>query len=400
MRTTKKWSKMLLAGMFNVVLAFSFTGCAHIPYTGQISFSDAEEKKAASTYYTQFIRYSETVKNTADAQMVQDVSNRIIEAAKKWAKVNNASWYLKNYNWDVTLIRSNEANAWCMPGGKIVVFTGLLPVTRSADGLAAVLGHEVAHALLIHGYRGQHAADVAVTWVSRKTRSTLPYGRGMETEADKVGLTLMVLAGYDGNEAAAVWQRMTQLYGDNSSTEFLSTHPSHSRRIKNLQNELRVSQRIAKKINSGKKAQQFVEKTLSFGAAATSGIVGSSNQRSDFKSAMGAFFFLDATYLELKLTVPVSDSSNLLGSAYFKWPFPLGTSGTFVWFPLYGIDFGNHYVTQNLGLGADLNITDRLFLRGAIGLRMNHDSDFSKKSSLHNRLAIIPVSIGVGYAVK
>jgi predicted Zn-dependent protease len=165
---------------------------------------------------------------------------------------------LKDYQWEYHLVQSDEVNAWCMPGGKIVVYTGILPLTENADALAVVLGHEVSHALLNHGQQQSSASLIqqagllglqAVTSNSANAdlyaqayvlattvAGTLPFSRGQESQADQYGLTLMAIAGYDPNEAVPFWQRMAALTADSSAStpEFLSTHPSDENRIADI----------------------------------------------------------------------------------------------------------------------------------------------------------------------
>jgi hypothetical protein len=220
----------------------------------------------------------------------------------------------------------------------------------------------------------------------------LPYSRAMEAEADKVGLTLMVLAGYDGNEAPAVWERM----GADAVSEFESTHPSHSRRISILSRELPVAERIVAKVSNGRPARQFLEKTLSIGG----GIAGNmtlgrfdSDFTFDWSLDGSANVFLDSKLVELNLSIPFGDSANLLFGFVYKYPFPL--TDNFMWFPAVGIDYRNSLLGASIGTGADFNITRRLFLRGIASVRIQIPlSDGEGFMPLS-----IPVRLGVGYAL-
>jgi hypothetical protein len=286
-----------------------------------------------------------------------------------------------------------------MAGGKIAVFTGILPFAQNADGLAVILGHEVAHALLLHTARKKEAEEWTNISGASRYRSTLPYSRAMEVEADKVGLTLAVIAGYNGEEAPAVWRRMSA--GGGEPPEFLSTHPSSSRRIRILQNELRTSQRIAAKVNNRQKATQFVEKTLSAGGGGgIDGLGLATLAISDEHRLVGAgeaCFFLDATYFELKVSAHFDDAARLLYGGFMKWPFHL--DDRFTWYPIvYGIEGGDNngfFLCQYLGAGLDYTIVDRLFIRGTVGWRFS-----SAKNLNWEGIPMIPISLGVGYAFK
>jgi predicted Zn-dependent protease len=165
---------------------------------------------------------------------------------------------IQNYSWEFNLVESDEINAWCMPGGKVVVYTGILPLTRDETGLAVVMGHEIAHAVAKHGAErvshgllvefGGTALSAALSQKPQKTREIwmtafgvgaqvgvmLPYSRTHETEADRLGLIFMAMAGYDPRTAVDFWTRMSQS-GGGAPPEFLSTHPSDTTRIRNIE---------------------------------------------------------------------------------------------------------------------------------------------------------------------
>jgi len=215
--------------------------------------SDDQILAMSFAQYSEFLQENPPVTGTPEAEMVSRVGNNIRGAAEKWYESLGESDYLRHYRWEYQLVNSDEVNAWCMPGGKIVVFTGILPVTETEDGLAAVMGHEVAHALLNHGKQRISASllrelgEVGVSLftdnqlvmaaynVGSTLGATLPFSRSHESESDKYGLTLMTIAGYDPNEAVSFWQRMDALSSDSLDLSFLSTHPSHSARINDLQ---------------------------------------------------------------------------------------------------------------------------------------------------------------------
>jgi predicted Zn-dependent protease len=246
---------LLLAATFLLCVS-----CATNPLTGSrtMAFVGNDTLFPQSfAAYDDFLKENKVVTGTAEARMVTEIGERIRMAAEKWYASLGEADYLKDYRWEYHLVDSPEVNAWCMPGGKIVVYTGILPVTQNADALATVMGHEVSHALLNHGQQ-QSSADIltqvgavgaavlfggdtaesqqntlAVYSLGAQVLGTLPFSRKHETEADETGLMLMAIAGYNPEAAVPFWQRMNALGG--APPEFLSTHPSSSTRISNLQ---------------------------------------------------------------------------------------------------------------------------------------------------------------------
>jgi predicted Zn-dependent protease len=233
--------------------------CATNPYTGKstLALVDNDSLLASSfSQYRTFLDESSVITGTPEAALVERVGNRVRLAAEKWATGEGQSAYLEKYQWEYHLVQSDEVNAWCMPGGKIVVYTGILPLTKDEDGLAVVLGHEVAHALLNHGQQRSSAGmlqqigavgiDILAAEKSPETQALamtvygagsnvfgiLPFSRSHESEADHIGLLLMAVAGYNPELSVAFWQRMSALGG--GTFEFLSTHPSDETRITNL----------------------------------------------------------------------------------------------------------------------------------------------------------------------
>jgi predicted Zn-dependent protease len=203
------------------------------------------------------------------AEMVKRLGVNIKNAAEKWCASVDQSNYLKDYAWEYNLVVDDQVNAWCMPGGKIVVYTGILPVTQNEDALATVMGHEVAHALHNHGNQrvsmslllqlglvgaslttqalGANKEAQALILGGLNMASTLgvvlPFSRDNESEADKTGLYLMAIAGYNPEESVPFWQRMAKLGG--GTPEFLSTHPSSDNRQKALQHYIPEAKRRA-----------------------------------------------------------------------------------------------------------------------------------------------------------
>jgi predicted Zn-dependent protease len=244
-------------------VAFFFT-CETNPLTGETTLafmSDSELFALSFQQYEEFLSENKVIEGTADAEMVERIGEDIRKAAEKWYKSEGNSHYLKNYKWEYHLVDSKEVNAWCMPGGKIVVYKGILPVTQNKDALATVMGHEVAHALLNHGKQRVSAGilqelgaiGVSLTLASLGASDdsqqlfltlfgvgstlfgTLPFSRQHESEADHYGLILMAIAGYNPDASVPFWERMDELGG--SVPEFLSTHPSPSTRINDLRDK-------------------------------------------------------------------------------------------------------------------------------------------------------------------
>ncbi|WP_411895664.1 M48 family metallopeptidase [Winogradskyella sp. A2] len=235
--------------------------CATNPFTGKKTMalvSNDQLFPAAFAQYSQVLNENKVITGTSDSDMITRVGQRIAVAAERWLNANGYQGYLEDYKWEYKLIESEQVNAWCMPGGKIAFYTGILPIAQNETGVAAIMGHEVAHALANHGQQRmssgmlQQAGGVAVAvatgnesaekqqmWMQAYGLGTtvgmvLPFSRGHETEADKIGLYLMAIAGYNPDEAAELWKRMKANSGGEAPPEFLSTHPSNDSRIQNL----------------------------------------------------------------------------------------------------------------------------------------------------------------------
>lgn len=248
--------------------------CAKNPFTGKNTLAlvpNSEILPSAFQQYGQFLKDNKVISGTSDAKKVELIGVKIKNAAEKWLNANGYQGYLKDYQWEYKLVDSKDVNAWCMPGGKIVVYTGILPITKDDAGLATVLGHEVSHALANHGQQrmsagllqqlGAVGTAVAVGNKSEETQQLamtaygaattlggmLPFSRAHESEADKIGLTLMAIAGYNPEEAIVFWQRMSANSGGNKPPEFMSTHPSDETRIANLKKLVPVAKAEALK---------------------------------------------------------------------------------------------------------------------------------------------------------
>ena len=248
--------KKSLSLLFIFVLVVA---CSTNPFTGKKTLAlvpNSQILPMAFQQYNQFLSEHKVIKNTANARMIKNVGQKISVAAERYLTANGYAGYLKDYRWDYNLVEDPAVNAWCMPGGKIVFYTGILPITKGEVGIAAVMGHEVAHALANHGQQrmsagqlqmlGAVAGNVALNNDPKNQKifndaygigSTLgvmlPFSRAHESEADRIGLTLMAIAGYDPIEAANLWVRM-KAKGGGAPPEFLSTHPSSDRRINNI----------------------------------------------------------------------------------------------------------------------------------------------------------------------
>ena len=247
-----------LLGIFTLGLFFS---CSTNPFTGKQSLnfvSNSQLFPSSFQQYGTFLKENKVLVGTTDARRVENVGMKIKSAAERWLKSKGLAEYLNGYQWEYKLIENKEVNAWCMPGGKIVVYSGILPITKDDAGLATVMGHEVSHALANHGAQRMSAAQlqqigavgVAVATGSKSAEQQqmwqqyyglgsevgvmLPFSRNHETEADKIGLTLMAIAGYDPELAISFWERMAASSSGNKPPEFLSTHPADATRIANL----------------------------------------------------------------------------------------------------------------------------------------------------------------------
>ena len=227
------------------------SACKVNPFTGKKMlnmYPNSQIFPTAFAQYDQFLTENKTVENTAEARMITTVGQRIASAAERWLTANGYPGYLKDYKWEYNLVQDETVNAWCMPGGKIVFYTGILPICKGETGVAVVMGHEVAHALADHGAQrmsaatfqqlGAVAGNIAIK--DEQTRNTfnqayglgsqlgvmLPFSRGHETDADRLGLQIMAIAGYKPDEAAELWKRMKANSGGEAPPEFMRTHPS------------------------------------------------------------------------------------------------------------------------------------------------------------------------------
>lgn len=240
----------------SIALIFLMTSCTENLVTGrkQLSLvSEPELQAMAKTEYQTFLSQNKVL-NNKDADMVQRVGSRIAAAIKSYYDKKGQTSLLSGYAWEFKLVENAEVNAWCMPGGKVVVYTGLLPITQNETGLAIVLGHEITHAIAQHGSErmsqgllqqlGGSALSFALANKTQETQNLfmtaygvgstvgalLPFSRKEETEADEYGLYFAAMAGYNPQEAIPFWERMAAA-GGSKQAEFLSSHPSDANRI-------------------------------------------------------------------------------------------------------------------------------------------------------------------------
>src|SRR5689334_18433822 len=246
-----------------IVAGLLLAGCSRNAITGRKQlnlYPESEINSAAAQQYQQFLSQNKVVSpsSSRDAEMVRRVGQRIATAVTKYYTDKGLGADLQGYKWEYNLVDSKDVNAWCMPGGKIVVYTGLLPVTQNEAALAVVVGHEIAHALAKHGNErmsqassqqlGGQALAVAVSnkspaaqnvmlaayGIGTQVGALLPFSRKQELEADKYGLIFSAMAGYNPQEAIPLWERMQAQGSGSRPPEFLSTHPSEGTRIERL----------------------------------------------------------------------------------------------------------------------------------------------------------------------
>lgn len=243
-----------------LVLVTFLMACSIVPITGRQQLSLIPESQINAMSFAQYDEFIKTNKLSNDHEqtaLVERVGQNIQRAVEQYFIQKGQAAALQNYAWEFNLVEDSMANAWCMPGGKVVIYTGILPVTKTEAGLAVVMGHEIAHAVAQHGNErmsqglitqfGGMALSKALENKPEQTQNLfmtafgvgaqigvlLPYSRLQESEADHLGLIFMAMAGYDPNSAVSFWERMAAGEGG-SMPEFLSTHPSDATRIQKL----------------------------------------------------------------------------------------------------------------------------------------------------------------------
>lgn len=235
--------------------------CATVPITGRkqlLIMPESEMVQMSLTSYSDFLKQNKLSTDKEGTRRVKVVGQRIANAVESYLKSQGMESLISDYKWEFNLIQSKEVNAWCMPGGKVVVYEGILPVCKNDDGLAVVMGHEIAHAIARHGNErmsqqmmvqaGSAAAAYALKDKPEQTKSLfgaaiglganygvmLPFSRKHELEADRLGLIFMTIAGYNPEEAIPFWTRMASTGAGQKPPEFMSTHPSDVHRIEQI----------------------------------------------------------------------------------------------------------------------------------------------------------------------
>ncbi|HEX5131480.1 MAG TPA: M48 family metallopeptidase [Candidatus Krumholzibacteria bacterium] len=257
MTTRGRWIHSTLIALLAIVAVIA---CSTVPLTGRKQLNlipDSEILSMSAQQYDQVLQESKLSTDAEKTAMIRRVGKRIQGAVEQYMRDTNNTHQLDGYKWEFNLIESDEVNAWCMPGGKVVFYTGILPVCKDDAGIAVVMGHEVAHAVAKHGSErmsqglmaemGGMALSAALASEPEQTQqlamtafgvgaqfgALLPFSRQQESEADHLGLVFMAMAGYDPHVAVPFWERMAA-GGGGKPPEIMSTHPSDATRIANL----------------------------------------------------------------------------------------------------------------------------------------------------------------------
>jgi len=256
--------KFKIAVFLLVIIVFA--GCKSVPLTGRNQLSLVGNNKIfpmSFDEYEKVKRQGNIISGTDQARMIKRVGTRIQRSVEEYFEAQGKSNYLNDYRWEFNLIEDDAlVNAWCMPGGKVAFYTGILPICKDETGVAVVMGHEIAHAIANHGSERisqQYAAQAGLSVVSialggggasissdlilqgagaATSLGILAFSRKHESEADELGLYFMAMAGYDPQEAPDFWKRMSAGKDGKAPSEFLSTHPSHETRISDLKKNM------------------------------------------------------------------------------------------------------------------------------------------------------------------
>ena len=270
---------MLRKTALALVAVATIAACSKVPISGRKQMNLLPESQLVgmgSSAYQQALAENPPITGTPEANMVKTVGARIADGATRYLTMKKLSERVAGFKWEYNLLNSPDINAWCLPGGKIAVYSGILPVTQTEAGLATVMAHEVAHAVARHGNErmsqgllaqaGGIALDVYLAQnptasadmfrqaygVGATVGVLLPYGRLQESEADKLGLVFMAMAGYNPQEAVGFWERTRNAKkGTGAPPEFLSTHPSDATRIADIKKYLPTAMHYYEKYGSG-----------------------------------------------------------------------------------------------------------------------------------------------------
>ncbi|WPP50559.1 M48 family metallopeptidase [Catalinimonas niigatensis] len=260
-------SKQAFSFVLIITLVFS---CQKVPLTGRQQFTPLPESQILSLSfqnYNDVLKSSKLSNDQKNVQMIRNVGKKLSTSVENYFREQNQSDRIDGFNWEFNLIEDdNTANAWCMPGGKVAFYTGILPICQDEQGVATVMSHEIAHAIAKHGNErmaqqlavqlGGTALSVALSEQPETTQQLafaafglgaqygvlLPYSRQHETEADELGIYFMSMAGYDTNAAIDFWQRMAKQGGERPP-EFLSTHPDPKNRVRHIQQVIPKAQK-------------------------------------------------------------------------------------------------------------------------------------------------------------
>jgi predicted Zn-dependent protease len=249
-------------GTILLMTVLFISSCKTVPISGRKQLNLLPESMLVEmglTSYGEFISQSQLSANQSQTDMIRNVGERISAAMEQYLNDNGLGDRNQYFQWEYNLVEDETPNAWVMPGGKVVFYTGILPYTQTEGGVAVVMGHEIAHVVARHGNErmsqallvetGGLALAVAMEEKPEETRNMfltaygigstlgviLPYSRAHEREADRLGMIFMAMAGYHPNEAVEFWKRLDQASGGTSIPEFLSTHPTSASRIRDLE---------------------------------------------------------------------------------------------------------------------------------------------------------------------
>lgn len=259
-----------------IIIILLFAQCSSVPLTGRkqlMLFPENEMVQMSLTSYKDFLHENKLSTDVANSNRIKAIGARISKAVEQYLAANGHQDQIANLQWEFNLVASQEANAWCMPGGKVVFYEGILPYCQNDAGIATVMGHEIAHAIAHHSNErmsqqtlvefgsaaasellGQNKSETTkalintAVGIGSNLGVTLPFSRKHELEADHMGLIFMAMAGYDPNEAVAFWSRMAAQGG--KTPEFLSTHPSDEHRIRQLKEDLPEAMKYYQKTSS------------------------------------------------------------------------------------------------------------------------------------------------------